>query len=106
MVRVTTPKHRFRLPIDTSTCKVIQLTYEQGNYKLVKQYENGSLPEGMTLDGYMVIQRLTQEETKAFKKGPVKAQIRVLTNEDDVLATPDGGIRVNVDETTNEEILI
>lgn len=81
MFRATTATHTFVLPIQTSTCAEILLTYKQCGKELInKHYENGTLPEGMTLHKNEVIQELTQEETNLFDKGIVEAQIRVLTN--------------------------
>lgn len=103
MIRTTTPTHTFTLPIDTATCDEIQLTYKQYNNSLVKHYQDGVLPEGMTLDGFDVIQVLTQKETSTFRKGKVKAQIRVLTKAGKALTSQQMDIDVN--ETLNEEIL-
>jgi hypothetical protein len=103
MQRVTTPTHRFTLPMDTSECAEIQLTYKQGDTKLVKHYQDGILPEGMTLDGATVIQTLTQQETKAFKKGRAYAQIRVLTTAGKVYGSQE--FRVKVTSSLNEDIL-
>lgn len=103
MYRVTTPTHTFKLPIDTSDCSVILLSYKQGNVKLEKCYENGTLPSGMTLDEDQVIQLLTQEETKKFIKGYVDIQIRVLTNGGKSYASQ--WFQTAVDDVINEEIL-
>ena len=81
MFRSTTASFTFVLPIQTSTCTEILLTYKQCEKELDKHYENGTLPEGMTLNKNEVIQQLTQEETKLFDEGIVAAQIRVLTNQ-------------------------
>lgn len=103
MYRVTTPTHTFKLPIDTSDCSVIVLTYKQGETVLEKKYENGSAPSGMTLDENQVIQLLTQEETKRFKKGFVDIQIRVLTNGGKSYASQH--FSASVLNVLNEEIL-
>lgn len=104
MIRVTTPTHTFTLPIDTSTLNEIQLTYKQYNISLVKHYHDGILPSGMTLDGYDIIQVLSQKETSMFKKGDVKVQVRVLTNAGKVLSSQE--MVVDVSDTLNEEILL
>ena len=105
MYRATTPTHTFTLPIETSTCNEIQLTYKQddGDIVLVKHYQDGVLPEGMTLDGKDVNVFLTQEETKLFKKGKAYAQIRVLTNAQKVMASQKMSMPVN--DVFNEEVL-
>lgn len=103
MYRVTTPTHTFKLPIDTSDCSVILLDYKQDKTTLTKKYENGTTPAGMTLDEDQVIQVLTQEETKKFKKGFVNIQIRVLTNSGKSYASQ--WFTSVVNDVINEEIL-
>ena len=104
MYRVTTPTHTFTLPLDTSTLKEIQVSYKQGNLKLIKHYQDGTLPSGMTLDGKKVIIRLNQEETKQFDADyPVVSQVRVLTNDDDAFASQ--YFQVDVENVLNEEVL-
>lgn len=103
MYRVTTPTHTFKLPIDTGDCSAIVLTYKQGNVTLTKKYENGVVPSGMTLDEDQVIQILTQDETKKFKKGFANVQIRVLTNSGKSYASQ--MFSTAVTDVLNEEIL-
>ena len=103
MYRVTTPTHIFTLPNDTSAYSVIQISYKQKKVELVKQYENGTCPSGMTLDEKDVIIVLTQEETKAFKGGIVQSQVRVLTNGGNAYASQMFNISIN--DVINEEIL-
>lgn len=104
MIPVTTWIDTFKLPIDTSSCSIIQITYAQGNYKIVKEYKNGQVPAGMTLNGKFVVSKLNQTETKGFNdKTMAKAQIRVLTNSGDVFASMIFSFYVG--ETLNEEIL-
>ena len=101
--RVTTPTHTFILPFDTSECSVIQVTYTQGCHSLIKQYEDGTLPSGMSLDEDSVIIHLTQEETKSFKVGAIEVQIRVLTTNDQAYAS--GIFKVGATKVNNEDIL-
>ena len=103
MFRVTTPVHTYVLPIDTSSCSVIRVAYSQGKKKLIKAYQGGVAPEGMTLDGKNVIIRLTQEETKDFSSGFLTAQIRVLTDEGESLSSK--VFRVTVDDVLDEEVM-
>ena len=104
MYRVTTPTHTFKLPMETSTLLVIQVVYKQQKTKLKKQYQNNTLPDGMTLEGKNVVIRLTQEETKQFVADDyVKTQIRVLTNAGDAYASKTFSIYVN--DVLDEEIL-
>lgn len=100
----TTPSDTFTLPIETNTCTKIQVTYTQGKYKIVKLYQNGTLPSGMTLDGKKIIIRLTQDETKGFNSdGMINVQVRVKTQTDDVFASQKW--KVYVDTSLDEEIL-
>lgn len=103
MYRVTTPTQTFKMPISTSECSKIQLTYKQGDTKLVKLYEDGVLPEGMILDDDQVIQMLSQEETKAFKKGTATVQLRALLSSGKAYAS--AAFDLDVKEVLNEEIL-
>lgn len=104
MYRVTTPTHVFSLPIDTSECAEIQVTYKQGSVILLKHYQDGTLPSGMTLDGNNVRVRLTQEETKQFdSKQAAVAQVRVLTTANDALAS--SKFSITIKDVLNEDIL-
>ena len=81
MFRATTPIHTFSLPIETSDCKDIQVTYKQKKTVVLEKYMNdGVLPSGMEIDGKDVIITLTQDETKLFVAKMATVQIRVLTN--------------------------
>ena len=103
--RVTTPTDTFTLPIETNTCSVIQVTYTQANVKIVKEYKNGTVPAGMTLDGKNVIVRLTQAETKSFIANEfTNVQVRVLNNNGDAFASK--VFKTFIGEVLNEEILI
>lgn len=104
MYRATTPTHTFTLPIQTSTCSEILVTYKQGKILLDKHYEDGTLPPGMTLDGKNVVIRFSQEETLKFNaKNPVQVQVRVLTNDNNALASQK--FNVSVEDVLNEEVL-
>lgn len=104
MYRVTTPTHTFKLPMNTDYLKEIQIVYKQGGLKLIKHYENGVLPSGMSLGGKTVVIRLTQEETKAFDaRYDVAIQVRVLTADDDAFASQI--FTVKVENVLNEEVL-
>ena len=103
MYRVTTPTHTYTLPIETSTCKEILVSYKQGRVLIEKHYQDGILPSGMALDGKNVIVNLTQAETKAFVKGAIDAQIRVLTTADKAFASQH--FTISNKDVINEEIL-
>lgn len=100
----STPKHTYKLPIDTSTCNVVQVTYTQGDTQLVWQSNGATLPDGMTFDEKKVIIRLTQEQT--FKFEPKKwatSQVRVLTTAGDAFVSKE--FKIDVKVTQNKEIL-
>ena len=104
MYRATTPIHTFILPIQTSNCKEIQVTYRQGPTTVVKHYQDSTLPEGMTLDEDKVIIKLTQTETLKFcPKDPAYVQVRVLTTDDSAYASQ--RFKVSINNVLNEEIL-
>ena len=104
MYRVTTPTHTFALPMQTSELAEIQIQYKQGSVSILKHYENGTLPSGMTLDGNKVYVRLTQEETKQFAPKPqASVQVRVLTNDNTALASQKFNIIIH--NVLNEDIL-
>ena len=103
MYRVTTPTHTFTLPIDTSECAAIQVTYKQGKTTLIKEYKDGTLPSGMTLDEKDVVINLTQAETKGFSVGTVDVQVRALTNGGRAYASQHFNVSVN--RVNNEDIL-
>lgn len=102
MYRATTPTHIFTLPFDTSTCSEILVSYRQKKIKLDKHYQDGTLPDGMSLDEDKVIISLTQDETKQFERGEVQAQLRVMVN-GDVMASQVFNLKVR--EVLNEETL-
>lgn len=101
--RVTTPTQKFRLPFDTSECSVIQVTYIQEKKKLVKEYRDGELDPGMSLDEDVVQIDLTQEETKGFDVGQADIQVRVLTQAGKVYASQH--FDVGVSKVNSEDIL-
>ena len=104
MYRVTTPTHTFTLPIQTSTCKEVEVTYKQNDHVERFHYQDQTLPEGMTLDGKNVIIHFTQEQTKRFLPiYPIAAQVRVLTNDDEVFASQ--MFTLYIDDVLSERIL-
>lgn len=104
MYRVTTPVHTYTLPMDTSTCTEVMVTYKQGSKTLTKNYEDSTMPSGMSFDGNDVIVKLTQTETKAFRgNSTVSAQVRVLTIGGDAYASQVFIIRTM--DVLNEEVL-
>lgn len=103
MFRATTPTHTFVLPIDTSICDEILITYMQCKTMLEKHYQDGILPEGMSLEANKVILVLTQEETKLFGDGFVRVQLRVLTNDNKVYDSQK--FTIFAEKALNEDIL-
>ena len=103
MYRATTATHTFELPIQTSSCAEVLITYKQYEKELNKHYENGVFPDGMEFYRNDVIQHLTQEEVNTFCKGIVDAQIRVRTNDNKVHSSQVFHIRW--DDVLNDAVL-
>lgn len=99
MIRGTTPTHIFNLPIDTSIIKEVRITYVQYSKIIVEKTERDVAMSDQTIRF-----KLTQEETLRFAKStPVRVQLKVLTTDNTVLASP---IRdIPVDDILNEEVL-
>lgn len=104
MYRLTTPEHTFTLPENASNYDVIQITYKQGQLKLVKQKDETSTSEGMTINGKNVVVALTQAETKKFKKGTATVQLRALSTLGKAYAS--SMFTFTVEEVNNEDILV
>lgn len=83
MIRGTTPKHTFHLPICTENIESVRVTYAQnGAVVLVKNTADCEVGD-MT-----VSVKLTQEDTLNFDANKtVKIQLRVLTKSGDALST-------------------
>ena len=108
MIRGTTPTHTFTFNnLDPSTFKVLNIYYaQQGVELLSKSKEDCIFTTKGTEDGivYLASVTLTQEETKIFKaKYTVKVQLRVLTEDNRALATPE--YEVSVWDVINDEVL-
>ena len=83
MLKGTTPRHTFTLPIDTGLIKSIQIIYAQNdNVKLIKETEQ------CTLSGNTAVVKLSQEDTLEFEEETcVQMQVRVLLHNGDALAS-------------------
>lgn len=108
MIRGTTPTHTFTFNnLDPSTFKVLNIYYaQQGVELLSKNKEDCTFSTKETEDGivYLASVTLTQEETKIFKaKYTVKVQLRVLTEDNRALATPE--YEIPVWDVINDEVL-
>lgn len=55
MYTATTPKYVFRLPFDANQFDKIEVTCERGDTKIVKLYDNDTLPDGMEFNDNLVI---------------------------------------------------
>lgn len=99
MIRATTPTHRFTLPFDYNTyVKKILITYSQRGVIVLEKHEND-----VQIDGNIVSYKLTQEETKLFSNGDVSVQVRVLTLNNEALASEK--YSVHIDNVLNDEVL-
>ena len=80
----TTPKHTIVLPFEISLVKELKITYAQNKHVILEKY----LRDCSTEDDNTVSFYLSQEETFLFIDGVnVEVQVRVLTINDDVLAS-------------------
>lgn len=99
MIRATTPTHKFTLPFNyTQYVKKILITYSQKGNIVLEKNEND-----VQIDGNIVSYKLTQEETKLFSNGDVRVQVRVLTIDNDALASKEQ--TVHIDNVLNDEVL-
>ena len=84
----TTPSFIFTLPTGVEY-DIVEITFKQGGYTIVKNYEDGTLDDGMYITDngeFAVI--LTQEETNGFNiKSMVRVQVRVKTSTGAVLVS-------------------
>lgn len=108
MIRGTTPTHTFTFnALDPSTFKVLNIYYAQQGVELLSKDKNDcTFSSKETEDGiiYSASVTLTQEETLMFKpKYAVKVQLRVLTEDDRALATPE--YEISVWDVINDEVL-
>lgn len=100
MIRGTTPTHTFELPFDTALLKEVKVIYSQDDKQIFCKRA-----KDCELDGCFVRLRLTQEETFMLDcKKQVQIQIRVLTLNDDALATD--VITVSVKKCLDDEVLV
>lgn len=90
MIRGTTPTFSFRLPFETSEIKSAFITIRSKRVEVEKGLDD------CTLNGRIIETKLTQEETlKLPKDNDAKIQLRVLTNDDEALATDIYTIKVS-----------
>ena len=108
MYRATTPTHRFIFTKENpETFQILNIYYAQQGIEILKKEKSDcSFYSKETEDTvlYVVYTVLSQEETKLFKaKIPVKIQLRALTQDGRVLATPE--YEVPVLNVINDEVL-
>ena len=83
MYRATTPHQVFKFPVEVANFTQILITYSQNKTKIINKTIDDLTLEGNTASFY-----LTQEETNMFKPCmPVYIQVRVMTEEGQVLAS-------------------
>lgn len=99
MIRGTTPTHTFNLPIDTKTIKTVRISYKQKDTVVFEKTE-----KDVTMLSTAIKLKLSQEDTLLLKQNtPVQIQLKVLTSDDVVMASPIKTIPVEV--ILNEEVL-
>lgn len=99
MIRATTVTHKFTLPLEFSTqVKKLRVIYSQLNKNILVKTE-----KDVTSDWKTIYVPLTQEETKCFAPIETKVQIRVLTVNDEALATKE--YTFIVEDILDDEVL-
>ena len=99
MIRGTTPKHIFNLPFEASLVKEARISYAQEYETVLTKTEADCVFEGNT-----ITVALTQEDTLLFKKRrKVEIQLRVLTTNNEVMATVP--YKVELHDCLTEEVL-
>lgn len=110
MRRTTTPTHTFTLEIDPTTITALNITYAQSydvcgctdadtetQIVLVKTLDD------VTIDGYDISVKLTQEETNLFTEDtPVKIQLHAMVDEDSLVSDI---LTIPCREVLNDEVL-
>lgn len=99
MIRGTTPTIEFEFPYTIDFVKNLRVSFAQnGAVKVEKTKDDVELVENR------VVVKLSQEDTLSFsEESVVKIQLKVLTTENDVLATEEYSVMVR--DILNEEIL-
>ena len=104
MFKRTTPSFIFALPTGLEY-DIVEITFKQSDYSIVKKYEDGTLDDGMyiTDDGKFAVV-LTQEETNGFDLNTmVRVQVRVKTSTGAVLAS--SVYKLIIVDSLNEDII-
>ena len=100
MIRGTTPKHTFNVPMDTGRIKCLKLTYTQLDEVILTKRT-----KDFTFGDRQVSVKLNQEETFLFNSDVnVTLQLRGLTVEGDVIST--NALTVDVEKCLDDEVLV
>lgn len=100
MIRGTTPKLDFRIPMDVSNIKVLYVTFSQ-NEKIILDKE---LSDFSVSDSNILSLTLTQDDTLAFKHNlPVELQVRCRLRDGTALASKI--IRTNVNKILKDGVI-
>lgn len=78
----TTPTHVFTMPFGVDMIKELEITYAQNGKTVLTKYK-----EDCVLEGNTVSVTLTQQDTFEFGSSNVSIQVRVLTLDDNALAS-------------------
>lgn len=83
MVRGTTVKHIFNIPLEASDIKEVKVTYSQDDTIILSKKK-----DGCTITDNTVVVALSQEDTFKFDSSKhVKIQLRILTDKDHVFSS-------------------
>ena len=94
----TTPEFVFELPFDTDRVKTAKVTFVTNNgTKVEKRHEDCSL------EGNKITVKLSQEDTFRLEVGPIRVQLRILTQNEEALSSDT--FSVNISKCLDDEVL-
>ncbi len=107
MIRATTPLQEFTFESNPEDFARILITYKQDeNIVLEKTQDDLSFSSYIGEDGiivYIAAFRMTQEEANLFEPEPVRVQVRVLTADNEALASDITTMKVT--DVLDDEVL-
>lgn len=104
MTRTGSADHSFELPFDYSTyVEDFVISYKQGDIVLLNKGKE-DIGKGLKVEGNEIFVELKPHETKLFKMGTARVQIKVKTPNGKVI--PSDIIDIPVSPVLNEEALV
>ena len=107
MIRATTPLQEFTFETNPAEFSRILITYKQDETIVMEKTQADlSFSSYIGEDGiivYIASFRMTQEEANLFEPEPVRVQVRVLTSDNEALASEITTVRVS--DVLDDEVL-